>query len=392
MTNVTFYTDRSRMAAYQDCKRLRYLTYHYRAKGLSRTSASLPLINGDFVHKALAALIVGEDLDGVLEALSNEYRATMQGRTVYGELDLDFLINEQLALLEGLVRAWHRVRLNPILADYTIVDVEKEVEWEMAPHITVMLRMDLVLRRKRDGLLFVKDYKTLGAINDDWAKKFEHDSQLLCYTLAAESIYNEPIGGLLMEGLIKGRRAKEKAITSPFCGSLIQQSPLCYAYRVRVAKGFDHFTYERSWSRGAEKIPVWEMPGGVENWLATEWSDLDCLELFVPLPAIKPLRRDQERWQNQMRHQEARVQIDVTTVEVLRAIFEEQQTDDAWETYQEALDELFPQNHNHCHRYTFNHPCPNEQLCFTEAVENDPVGSGLYQTRVPHHSTEDEAA
>jgi hypothetical protein len=380
------------MAAYGDCKRLRYLTYHYGGKGLQRTVASLPLINGDFVHKALACLVQGEDMDGVLEALANQYRAEMQGRTVHGELDLEFLINEQLTLLEGLVRAWGRVRLKAVLAEYDIVDVEREVEWEMAPGIIVMLRMDLVLRRKRDKLLFVKDYKTVGTLYDDWAKKFEHDTQLLCYTLAAESIYKEPIGGLLMEGLIKGRRAKEKAVTSPFHGLMIQQSPLCYAYKVPVAKGHNHFVYERGWSRGAEKVPVWEMPGGIEHWLATEWSDLDCQELFVPLPAIKPVRRDAERWLAQMTHQEDMVQSDVSYVEERRVEWEAQQTDDAWDAYQDALNTYFPQNQNHCHRYSFNHPCPNEQMCFTEEVETDPIGSGLYQVRVPHHSTEDSEA
>lgn len=378
------------MAAYGDCRRLRYLTYHYAGKGISRTTASLPLINGDFVHKALACLIQGQDLDTVLDALSNEYRADMLGRTVHGELDLDFLINEQLTLLEGLVRAWHRVRLTPLLAEYDVVDVEREVEWELAPGITVMLRMDVVLRRKRDRLLFVKDFKTLGVLRDDWAKKFEHDTQLLCYTLAAEAIYHEPIGGLLMEALIKGRRATEKAITSPFHGLKIQQSTLCYAYRQRVAKGADLFVYEKAWSRGAEKVPVWELPGGIEHWLATEWSDLDCGELFVSLPAIKPIRRDQERWLAQMAYQEHTIEGDVEMVESLRLAFEEEQNDETWENYQDALNELFPQNHNHCFRYSFNHPCPNEQFCFTEAVEADPLGSGLYQVRVPHHATEDE--
>lgn len=380
------------MAAYGDCRRLRYLTYHYGGKGLSRTVASLPLINGDFVHKALACLVQGEDMNGVLEALSNQYRADMQGRTVYGELDLEFLINEQLTLLEGLVRAWGRVRLNALLSEYDIVDIEREVEWEMAPGIIVMLRMDLVLRRKRDKLLFVKDYKTVGTLYDDWAKKFEHDTQLLCYTLAAEAIYKEPIGGLLMEGLIKGRRAKEKAVTSPFHGLMIQQSPLCYAYKSGVAKNPNAFVYEHKWSRGAEKVPVWEMPGGIEHWLATEWSDLDCLELFVPLPAIKPVRRDAERWLRQMTHQERGIRHDVDEAERLRREWDEQQTDDTWDEYQVFLDEMFPQNQNHCHRYTFNHPCPNEQLCFTEEVEADPLKSGLYEVRIPHHATEESEA
>jgi hypothetical protein len=379
------------MAAYGDCQRLRYLVYHYGGKGLQRKVAALPLVNGDYIHKALASLITGHDLDSLIDALSREYKADLLGRTIHGQVDLDFLIGEQLSLLEGLTRAWSRVRLPALLAEFDVVDVEKEIAWDMAPGIRVMLRMDAVLRRKRDRLLFVKDYKTVGAVYDDWGKKFEHDSQLLCYTQAAEAIYGEPIGGLLMEALVKGRRSKERSTTSPFNGLTIQQSPFCYAYKSR-AKDSGLPIFERSWSRGAEKIPVHEMPGGISNWLDAEFSDLDLNELFVPLPAIKPSRRDQERWRDQMICQEDRISGDVLEAEHARLDWEEQQTDEAWHAFQFTLNKLFPQNHNHCHRYSFNHPCPMEQLCFTEEIEADPLNSGLYEARIPHHATEEEDA
>lgn len=391
MSKTIWLVDRSRMAAHGDCRRLRYLAYHYGGKGLQRKVASLPLINGDFVHKALACLIVGENLEDVLEALKKDYADSVRSRTIHGEVDLDFLIGEQTCLLEGLVRAWDRIRKRVILNEFDVIDVEKEVEWEIAPGMKVMLRMDLVLRRKRDRLLFIKDYKTVGTLYDDWAKKFEHDTQLLCYTLAAEAIYGEPIGGLLMEGLVKGRRAKEKAITSPFHGQMIQQSPLCYAYK-SISKTSGLPVFETTWNRGAEKVPVWEMQGGIEHWLATEFSDLDLQNLFVPLPAIKPLTRDQERWKRQTLALETSVQSDVAVAEALRQHWEEQQTDEAWDQFQEGLDTLFPQNFNQCFRFSFNHPCAMTNFCFTEAVEADPLGSGLYEPRVPHHLTEDEEA
>ena len=42
----------------------------------------------------------------------------------------------------------------------------QEVSWTMGQGITVMLRMDAVLRRKADKLLFVKDFKTIGMAFD----------------------------------------------------------------------------------------------------------------------------------------------------------------------------------------------------------------------------------
>jgi hypothetical protein len=305
----------------------------------------------------------------------------------------DFLLNEQLCLLEGLVRAWHAVRLPKIQAEFDVVDVEKEIAWELAPGIRLMVRMDAVLRRKTDKLLFVKDYKTVSAVFDDFGKKYEHDSQLLAYTLAAEGIYNEPIGGLLMEGVIKGKRARDKALSSPFRDTIIQQSPLCYGYKAKVKNQPGQFLLERSWSAGAEKVPVWDMRGGIQEWLH-DWSPLDMAELFVVPPAIKPMRRDLERWHRQAVAQERQIQADVLFTQDDWTAFEKAigtpEEDAAWDTYQQALDTLFPQNHNHCFRY-FGYPCAMERLCFTEAIEADPLASGFYDERIPHHSTEEDA-
>lgn len=375
------------MAAYQDCKRLRYLTYHYAGRGLQRTTLGLPLINGDFVHLALARLLQGDDLELVLDELSAKYVAAIKERGLAGEPDLNGLIAEQLCLLEGLVRAWARVRLPAILREFTVVSVEQEYRYELAPNIIVMVRLDAVLRRKSDGLLFIKDFKTVSAIYDsDWGKKFEHDSQLLCYTLAAEGIFNEPVGGMLMEGLLKGKRALDKGVTSPFQGQVIQQSPLCYAYRQRE-RVTGQYVYDREWARGAEKFPIWDMPGGVRGWLA-DWSDLDLSELFVVLPAIRPERRDLERFRAQAAFQEETLRTQVDLVEAIREDAFTSGADEAWDSYELALNRLFPQNHNHCFRY-FGYPCAMERLCFTQAIEEDPLGSGFYQERIPHHATED---
>lgn len=336
----------------------------------------LPLINGDFVHLALARLIQGEDLETVLADLSAKYREAVSSRGVDAQNDFDdtFLINEQLCLLEGLVRAWDRIRKPAILDEFFVIDVEKQHRIHLADDIVQNIRFDLVLRRKRDGRLFVKDYKTMGAVYDgDGGKKYEHDSQILSYTFAAEQIYKERIGGLLMEGLIKGRRAKDKSTTSPFYDQFIQQSPLCYAYKVPIVKGYNDFVYEKSWSRGAEKAPVWEMKGGVEHWLATEFSDLDLQELFIVNNPFRPVQRDIDRWVRQAVAQERDVRHAHETLDALEG-----------DDHLDALDVLFPQNHAHCFRY-FNHPCAMERLCFTEEIEADPLGSGLYQKRIPHH-------
>lgn len=55
---------------------------------------------------------------------------------------------------------------------------------------------------------------------------------------------------------------------------------------------------------------------------------------------------------------------------------------------EELLDFFFPQHDNHCLRY--GSPCSFSEVCFNDMVGDDPLGSGLYQIRTPHHSTETE--
>jgi hypothetical protein len=201
----TVYTDRSRILAYQQCPRLRYLQYHQDGTGIESARKPLPLAVGGAVHKGLETLLRdggamwehgdpaiklpwGElskvwmtkiEDDAVAAALADfsthrsalaldlteatalaaaldpkdggfaaQLTATAQElgmspddpslaellgrqRNAAAEYD-DWLWREQAALVEGMVRAYARRRLRPLLEEFEVLEVEREEEWELA--------------------------------------------------------------------------------------------------------------------------------------------------------------------------------------------------------------------------------------------------------------------
>ena len=381
---MAWYIDRSRIQAYQDCKRLRFLNYHWRGRGLERRALGLPLLNGQQLHQGLAALLCGESIDATITTIGTTYRNIVHTRGIHLEdpTAVDFLVAEQLALLEGLLRAWAAVRFPALCAEYDVVAIEKEQPWTITPGLIDMVRCDALVRRKSDGVLFILEFKSVATASEGWIESWQHNSQLLANTRAVETLYQEPVGGILIEGIVKGRRAMDKGAMSPFKGLITQQSPLCYGYRQRE-KVTNSYIYDTSWSAKAEKFAVWEqMP--ITQWLAFHLTEADKAALFVQIPPLRPTNRDLQRWERQTIAQERMVEADVAEVLAVQQFQDDDIDRDALDN---VLDEHFPQNHNHCFRY-FGHPCAFEKLCFNPQVAEDPLGSGLYQVRIPHHPTE----
>ncbi len=371
MSKTFWLTDRSRIEDYHNCKRLRYLRYHWDGTGLERTGLSLPLVNGSAIHAGFARLLGGEKLEDVVEKLRTEYLIEIEDRGIDGELleSLHFLVKEQLFLLEGLVRAWAKVRLPLILQEYDVISIEEALEWEMAPGIKHRTRVDALLRRKADGLYFTKEFKSTSEADDWWAKRWEHNSQILVNTLVVEEVKGIPIEGVLIEGVNKGIRKVDTAKRSPFYGKKIQMSPLCYGWEKDRMIRPDYLN-------GALRVAAWE------SYTSEEWvglmAEVDLDKLFTPLNPIRALPQQMERWKNQTIYQERMIQGDLEPW----PDDEEGWTEDAWYTH---LDQCFPMNDDHCYRYK-GYACPMESLCFNEQVKEDPLGSGLYQRRKDHHA------
>lgn len=223
-------------------------------------------------------------------------------------------------------------------------------------------------------MLFYLEFKTTTKGDENWIRSWEHNSQLLINTSALEDLLGERIGGVLIEGLLKGSRRKCTLKTSRFHDEVIQDSPLCYAFRTRTESG--QWLYSSAWSRGAEHFRVADVFPDARTWLAHLTPD-DLRGLFVPVPPIHPSPEHLARHRRQMVFQEETVAF---ALDALKGASNP-------ETQRVVLDCYFPQNDDHCFRY-YGSPCDMEPICFNRAIAADPVGSGLYQTRVPHHDPE----
>lgn len=377
-------TSRSRIVAYKNCPRLGYLTYDRADHGLEPVAISLPLANGIAIHEAFEAILKGVDPDTVVSKTLADYDALLKERGVSGE-DLvhpDVLLAEQKWLIEGLIRAWVRVRLPALRAEYDFVAIEKELLWPVGyladpnlpdNQLIDTVRCDVLARRKSDGGLFYIEWKTTTSGGEDWAKQWEHNTQLLANTLAIEEVLSERCEGVLIEGIIKDRRAIDKARTSPFFGQRIQQSYLCYGYKHEVTGEYrSSYTQAKGW----RKIAAYHEPDMTcAKWVNEVMAFEDLQGLFAPLPPIRPNPEQLRKWRIQTIAEEQERQ---TKLHIVRS------TEDPT-----AIDVCFPQNDDHCFRY-WGHPCAFEPLCFRSQIAEDPEGSGLYRPRVSHHTTPKE--
>jgi hypothetical protein len=138
-------------------------------------------------------------------------------RNAGAEFD-DWLWQEQAALVEGLVRAYAKRRLRPLLEEFEVLEVEREGDWELASlvgddgywrcdhcgiafhspnldtsdllcgkckkgtlssgsELRFMSRPDALLRSRADNSLYLLSYKTAAAWDVRKARDAEHDMQ-----------------------------------------------------------------------------------------------------------------------------------------------------------------------------------------------------------------------
>jgi hypothetical protein len=249
------FTDRSRILTYQRCARRRWLEYSEGPSGvgIAPSRKPLPLAVGSAVHAGLAVLLsAAQDLintgdntpvafaqleeTAVLAALADfsqhsgrldvdtteiaamqptesakqfAEQAIAQAKELgmdiaaMGGFGLDpaeqrsqfdaYLFSEQSALVEALVRAYSRRRLEPLLEQFEVLEVEREGEWrmspaimgrdgdgpeyELSPEIWFMSRPDALLRERQSNELYLLSYKTTGSWDVRKARDIQHDMQ-----------------------------------------------------------------------------------------------------------------------------------------------------------------------------------------------------------------------
>jgi len=409
------YTDRSRYETGLDrCPRLRYLQYHAgpNGYGIRKARRSMPLLVGGLVHDALAAVLFHvkqsdelpkeEVIRQAIQGCADSYRKEVEtfGLQQVETIDQavqEQVIQEQIALLKGLVWSWCIEVLPEIHSRYKVVDVEREELLELDDDIAVQGRSDWIGElRESPGTYGWHEFKTASMFHPVWEAEWETKLQFALGVIAAEKRYGCEFHEHYVHGLAKGRRSKPRD-----GGPKYQDSPYCWAW---VKPGNpplepDRWEPEFRWEdefgkihtlgRGFQRRQTYLYPDAPEGWDPVEYwvRQLPDRVRRNRLKLIGPLNRQRvmiESLQRQVLGEERKWQ----TILMELYTVAEQCGANYWThpDFQAALDWYVPQSWS-CLRYGSEHGCEMIPVCFREPGWEDPLNNG-YTFRKPHHEPE----
>jgi hypothetical protein len=436
-------TDRTRFkTGTSRCARARYLGFHAGPTGYGLTARreSLPLVTGISVHRGLEAyarIVAAYDrlpdlheTRAIIQTVTADYitRVEERGyRGILGSAATEETITEQSVLISGLLWALRLKFLPWLLTSYRVIAVEEErlhfldcscgaPPLDAAEHIrrqcagkALMLRTDLLAQRREGQTLAYFEVKTTGWDSDAWAEQWETDPQLALGTLDADKLWGAEINELYVVALSKGKRQKDRYEDD---GLKRQLSPLCYGYRRpgNPPLATDDWLPSYEWidangeikrkTKAHRRTGVWKLAeSDWPTWRAYQGTDPDlpAEEFWVRmLPAslldrvcfiLGPMNRQDEQLQVLRRGllgEEQRWQHALWT---LYDLAEQDGYDWASPEFQAALDRLIPCSWA-CRPFGKDHQCEFVPICHRHTGWDDPLGSGHYQPRLPHHEPE----
>lgn len=381
-----------------------------------------------------------------VEGLDLYSRAQLRNQSAFE----DYTRAEQRALLEGMIRAYARRRLKPLLAEYEVLEVEQEGEWKLAdlqskdydylhrPENRLELwfasRADALLLHRETQSLHLLSYKTTGGVDLRKLADIQHDDQGLSEGIEVErrlrkwwenrynfrndsrlgdwliSLSAPPrIDAIRYEFLLKGERWKDKQLSQQVGFDVrSQKSPLVKAY---IYSGKDPTLFgEMCWSWDYEK-PDGSGTGSLnwQNWKSNPvwqtmdtkaWIDLldkgdgqavgdagDALEQqFYPPQIVYRGEDDLRDWVEEVEAQEVDVARKVEAIALIN---------EGNPGLRGALNVLFPKNRSGCEypgrcAYADKDHGPCYGPAHARSVEAM-LESGKYVRREPNHPSEKES-
>lgn len=406
MTPTIVYTDRSRVETFETCPRKRLLGYEWRG-GLEPSKLSVALETGTALHR-VRELVLGSlrvEFEAALATALGEYREKVAANGIVAEenADLERVMGEQYDIVEALSRAWFAVSYPKIVADYEVVAAEREFVRDFTvgdATVRLMVRPDLVLRRRVDGALFIHSLKSTSTADEKWREQWRYDMQTLTEVLGVEGEMGETCGGVIVEGLVKG---KKMPWTDETTGVVTYQhaNPLVWCWyksdgmneewhaRYEWTCTAPHAAYRGTCPGGAKhrlgkgysKQRVSQCyPGGIKEWVAHQLAgDPAVVEgLVVETPPILRSEYEIERWKRCTLPREIEIARNAADVTLNNG-----------ELLEDLADERFPLStaHGNCTNQYWQ-KCAFFECCHGTAMA-DPLAAG-FRVRTPNHAAEKE--
>ena len=438
MSGVLWLTDRSRYeVGLGKCPRERYLEYHRGpgGYGMRLQAVSMPQARGIYIHEGVAILFAhlqAEDalpeegtIRAAVKAAVDKYTNVVEARGLQN-LDagqvVETIIKEQCALLTGtiwtlaleLLPWWH--------AEYRVVSVEQEeiavlgctcglgdLTGNSEDHVARecagvgwMSRADVIGEHRLTGRLAYFEIKTGGMASraEDWETKIQFSAAVL----GVEQRLERPIDESWVLNLLVGKReGAYNYETKKKDGPPLQQSIFCYGYKKpapapgMVDEWAAQYDYQddqgrnRKLTKDYRKAGVWEidpkLTGGLdpaEFWV--RWIGPEVRQQQVSV--IGPLNRQAVLLEG---FKEELLAVESDWQGKLWALYDVQTQGHEWGSgeFQSALNALVPRSWA-CNRFGQRYQCAFVPICFKHEGWDDPLGSGRYMLRAPHHQPERE--
>ena len=418
MSNL-LYTSNTAVETFHECPRERFLVNHYLGTGIVPKSVAIPLATGIHVHNGIAELMKVvknkkplelaffanhiEDACNIAKQgyLEDVKKFGLSGDGLRTNAAIYHTVTEQTALIEALIRAWVIVELPQILNRFTVAGVEVEIE-VIKDGVSFQSRADAILQEKGSGDVYVYSLKTV----KQWGKRNEdsyrenlqgiHETWALEQFLLSKGM-GKRVMGVRFCFLVKGQRREDKWSSDiPENRIWVTYNPLIRGYRRITPVGYE---YAHSWEYanpanksgksviGNSYSPffVWQHDKiTVKAWIEAIRKGQIQPEAGEVLRSVIVTPAEYFRNDNEIKHtirqtfnQEGRI----------KRILEDFVPSDI-DLEDERLDLYFVQHKNSCRWPT---TCGMHRICYRTEVRADPLGSGFYVRRTPHHQPELEA-
>lgn len=352
MENI--YVDRSRIEEDWKCPRSRYWRYEWDGLGLVKEGGQYELAFGSVLHDAAAGIASGQSYETVIDEVEAGIRAWYEGQ----QLALDEAYREQVTLAVGLATVLYD-HVWPTMVCDEVLATEEDMSLEIAPGMRFMSKPDLLYRS--GGITRYREYKTTGRNTMSWVRGWEYAVQLQTGMHVAEQVHPEwaPVSVCEIVGLYKGYRKQGQ-----------WYSPLVYGYRSPGIPGVVPEQWSGSYTRGWQKVGVWEYPGGMRKYVNEVLTQDQRSDQVVLVPPI-------------MKNDEL---IGKFLQQTIRREYEIAHTME--HPTPDLIEQVFPQHFDKCNQY--DRECAYKELCWNPWMCDNPLVCGGYVVRQPHHQAEEE--
>lgn len=350
---VIYLEDRSGAETDDQCGMKYWWNRKEGGKGLVPAQEEFALMVGRETHNDLAAVANMEDISPEsIQLVINELTSALTEEDKNDQKKMEILYR-RLGWLAGFA-----LYVEPtIRATYDNVGVEDELILAREP-LWVPFTPDRILRNRLTGRLEYREYKTTISSNQKWMQSWAFAIQLHIALAGINEELDEKCHFAQIMGLMKGyQSSSDHRWVHPYVWGY---------YNASSSKWSCEYQRGNDWV----PMPVWEYPGGVVKWVQFCGEEIARTQ-FPHSPPVFLDERMLSGWIRRRLHRQQQINC-------IEQICQENPV---------SRGNWFEMRTSRC-RPGFGDQCPYLKLCWNAEDNANPMRSGDYIVREPHHDVE----